>query len=431
VESSPTENVYSVGRLHRSVRNAIAREFRGHVWVSAEIRNIREQRGSWFITMIDPGEYHDGSDVSLDVACWPKRRLVIEAQLRNAGLALTAGMHVRVRGNVTMSKLGRLQLELYDFDIEAMLGRQASEKRTLYAALEREDLLERNRRLPVPLVPLRIGLVTSEGSEGFNDFTGQLTRSPFAYSITLAHSPVQGPAAPAALASAIASLDDVDIDLVVVVRGGGGELDAFDKEPVVRAIATSRHPVWTGIGHTGDHAVADDVAQQHHITPTACGTAVVARVAEFTERVSSCARRVHRSAERLTQHEVVANANRLRHIRKAVERQLEIASSSLRATTGGLHREIDIGLRSHHDDLVAHARTINLTTRHVLERRAGELEILRVKTAALDPAVALRRGYTITRDGEGRVLRSVSDAEQAHDIRVQFVDGIVQTVVRT
>ena len=138
--------------------------------------------------------------------------------------------------------------------------------------------------------------MTSPGSEAYRDFTGQLERSGYDFEVRFEPSVVQGPEAPAQIAGALARLEMLDPQLVVLVRGGGakGDLAAFDTELVARAIASARSPVWTGIGHTGDRSVADEVAQKALVTPTQCGEAVVAVVAAYLEGVDRRSRQLAR-----------------------------------------------------------------------------------------------------------------------------------------
>ena len=140
-------------------------------------------------------------------------------------------------------------------------------------------------------MPLHVGVVTSPGSEAHRDFVGQLDRSGFAFQVYFEATLVQGAEAPDQIAAALTRLRLSPIDLAVVVRGGGarGDLAAFDSEPVASAIATAPFPVWTGIGHTGDRSVADEVAHRAMITPTQCGEAVVGRVAEYVGEIERTA----------------------------------------------------------------------------------------------------------------------------------------------
>ena len=163
---------------------------------------------------------------------------------------------MRVRGRVSVWEGGsKLRFTLTELDIEALLGGIAAARRRLVHALEVEGLLHANQRLELSLVPLRVGVVTSPGSEAHRDFVGQLDRSGFAFEVFFEATLVQGAEAPDQIAAALGRLRSVPIDLAVVVRGGGarGDLAAFDSEPVARAIATvpSRSGRGSGTPATG------------------------------------------------------------------------------------------------------------------------------------------------------------------------------------
>lgn len=451
MQQSARQEALSVGQLYRRSKNALAREFRGPVWVTGEIKAMREMRGSLYLSLVEPGDFSDGTDISIDIACWPRQRALVQAQLAAAGISLAAGMVVRVQGNVTLSKFAKLQVELQALDTEALLGRQEAEKRKLYKTLKDEGLFERNRLLPTATVPLRIGLVSSEGSEGYNDFLGQLTRSPFAFAVTFFHSPVQGPTAPALLAKAISALAAEPLDVIAVVRGGGGELDAFDKEPVARAITASPIPIWTGIGHTGDRAVADDVANRFFITPTECGQALVSEVATFMNRVDANVQRLHRQTERTLDMEaerVKATGRRLAadvraHVarsevavhrqaeraRRCADRDLALASAALDGYRKDVARSATIVPQEACDAVQRLARDLVTSAARHTQHIEQDARLWRAQVSALDPVRQLQRGYTLTKDTAGRLIRSTADLKEGEEIMTSFADGEASSTV--
>ena len=135
----------------------------------------------------------------------------------------------------------------------------------------------------MPLVPLRLGLITSEGSAAHADFTEQIAACGYAFQITTVTTRVQGEFAAVEIAEAIAMAAQLPIDVIALVRGGGARTDlaAFDTEPVARAIVESALPVVSGIGHEIDESVADLVAHAAFKTPTACAQFLIERVAAF------------------------------------------------------------------------------------------------------------------------------------------------------
>ena len=427
------EESLTVAEFYERVKRALARAFVGEIWVTGEIRGLNERRGHRYIELADEGSDATGRAAQqLEVVCWSREWPTVAAALADAGVSLEVGRVVRVRGRVSVWEGGsKLRFTLTALDVEALLGGIAAARHRLLQALEREGLLAANARLPLPLVPLRVGVVTSPGSEAHRDFVGQLTRSGFAFDVLLEPSLVQGPDAPRQVAAALARLAPLAPDLAVVVRGGGarGDLAAFDSEEVARAIATAPFPVWTGIGHTGDRSVADEVAQRALITPTACGEAVVAVVADYFDAT------VRRAA-------VLAGLARA---------QLDGARERLHFEAGALTRGARHQLDRRHDELVASRSTSTRAAVALLTRESGHVRAAAALAArsgaralaaaeqqrdrftqvlrAYDPARQLERGWSLTRDASGRLLRSVAGIEIGAAIVTRLADGEVASAV--
>jgi exodeoxyribonuclease VII large subunit len=368
----------------------------------------------------------------MDVACWSRDWPIIGAELRSVGMELTAGLVVRIRGRVSVWEGGaRLRFSMTDLDVAALLGGIAAARRKLLVALEQEGLLHANRQLPLPLVPMRIAIVASAGSEAYGDFTGQLKRSELAFEVRLEACLVQGLDAPLQIAGCIRRLHAFKPDVIVVVRGGGGkgDLAAFDSEDVARAIATSRYPVWTGIGHTGDQSVADEVAQRALITPTACGEAIVLAVTAYLDgidaRASAVGDRCRTALQRL--------AGRLDEgkgrLAQAARHELDQAASALAlARNRAVHGAI-VGTERNRATVGRQCQDVVRIARHMLatadERHAHRRAVL----DAYDPRRQLARGWSLTRGVDGRIIRSIGDAEVGDRIMTVLADGTLSSRV--
>src|SRR5579863_7198499 len=346
----------SIAALYRQVQAAITASFpRGHLpWVRGEIQSISDRTGHCYLELVDPDVARGRDTPVLKVNCWGRTWGPLKATLGQQGVVLEPGMVVSLRGRVEFyPPKGQINFIASDIDVTALLGRLAARRAALLQTLEREGLLGRNRELEVPLVPLRVGLVASSGSEGYNDFMGQLRGSGIAFAVTLFQANVQGSGAPASIARALRALSGSDFDVAVLVRGGGsrGDLAAFDAEPVVRAVTVLAVPLWTGIGHTGDQSVADIVANRAFVTPTACGQELVGQVRQWWEAVVRSAIRVgqcaldalhdadtrHSAARRrlsnATHNQLSRHAERLERrvtqVAGQARRQLEFAATSV------------------------------------------------------------------------------------------------------
>jgi len=275
-------------------------------------------------------------------------------------------------------------------------------------------------------------LVASPGTEGFNDFLGQLRGSGLAFTVVVVPAQVQGAAAPAALARGISTLADAGCDLVVLVRGGGAKADlvAFDSEPVARAIATCPVPVWTGIGHTGDQSVADIVAARAFVTPTECGQEVVHRASAWWESVVATAGLVSRRASEVLESAVdrdrTARARLGQATRHQLHRHAERLDTRARRIATQARRQLDLAAAT----VDQRAARIGPGAHRAVVDEAEKLESWRRLLAAYDVDRQLERGYTLTLGEDGRIVRSVGALATGSVLVTRFADGTAVSEVR-
>lgn len=446
---SACDAALSVGEFYELVRAALKEVFPGEIWVTGEIRKVSTSRGHHYLELADHLEatatsgaessvtfrgasFGRAQNATLEVACWARDWPVVQRELDAVGVELVPGLVVRVRGKVSVWEGGsKLRFSMTALDVEALVGGIAAARRRLLGLLAAEDLLEANRRLPLPLVPLRIGLVTSPGSEAYRDFTGQLERSGYCFDIRFEPSVVQGPDAPGGIAAALAKLEAFDPALVVLVRGGGarGDLAAFDSEPVARAISEARFPVWTGIGHTGDRSVADEVAQRALVTPTQCGEAVVATVSKYLEDVERIARRLSSSVDARLDEASRSLQARSSLLRRGVTQGLTSSLQALRATEMRVGSAALVTIERSRGHLANRAQRLgSLSVQQVAvqaERVEHDRELLRV----LDPRRQLERGWSLTRDEQGQVVRTAASLRRGGRLVTTFAHGSAVSVV--
>lgn len=378
------EPTFSVAELNAGIGTVLARAFPDEVWVRGEIANLsRPASGHVYFDLVD-------GECALAVTLWAADKQVVNAVLRRAGGAvrITDGTEVRIRVRVSwFARRGQVSLRMLSIDTAYTLGRLAEARELLLLRLRSEGLLARQPALALAPVPLRVGLVTSDGSAAAHDFLRTLEASGFKWRVVLADARVQGVDAEASVLAALESLrtHEAPLDVVCVVRGGGARTDlaAFDSEAIARAIALYPLPVLTGIGHEIDTTVADHVAHRRCVTPTACAGALVERVSEW------CAR-LH-------------------------ERRRSIARAALRAVDSSVVDRVSVSLARRAPRALDHA-----------ERAVDAVE---ARVRALDPARVLARGWSITRDGDGRVVRSAVDVSPGTDLVTTVAEGEIRSTV--
>ena len=455
------EATWSVTELGEAITAALRRSFPDEVWVRGEIRNL--SRGSTGTVWFDLVEPAPGGDLgrpaigTLPVVLFDKARRRVNNQLRAAGgsVRMENGTEVRIGGRVEFwSPRGRLQMMMSDIDPAFTLGRLALDRERLLRLLEAEGLLARQQRLAFPLVPLRVGLVTSAGSAAEHDVLHELRYSGIGFRVQRVDARVQGKGAPRSVAAGLHLLEDRGVDVVLLVRGGGSATDlaAFDSEVIARAVAASSVPVLTGIGHDIDHSVADDVAHAFFKTPTACAQSLVAAVREFDARLGLAWQAIEETARRSLAGETERLRAGARQVATCTRQGLRAADGILTTSAARLGRSAELALdrsvrhlarssarveagarvhlRSHDTAVEAAQHRLVQRAPQVVEAEQRHVDGLDVQVRAFDPARALARGWSITHTAAGSLVRSPDDAAPGAHIVTVVAGGTVASTVR-
>jgi exodeoxyribonuclease VII large subunit len=457
------EATWSVAELGEAIGLSLRRAFPDEVWVRGEIRNLK--RGATGMVWFDLVEPPPGGDLgrpvvaTLPVVLFDSARRRVNAQLRQAGGAVRIenGTEVRIRGRVGWWAPGaRLQLQMSDIDPAFTLGRLAADRQRLLRQLDAEGLLDRQRRLQFPLVPLRLGLVTSAGSAADHDVLDELRAAGIGFQVQRVDTRVQGRGAPRSVAAALRLLASRQVDLILLVRGGGSATDlaAFDSEQIARAIAELPVPVVTGIGHDVDRSVADDVAHTSYKTPTACAQAVVGAVREFdgalsaawrgistvaraalasqSSRLRTCARHVSLGTRHGLNAADAVLAGAAARLGRSANAALGRADRQLDRATGRVEAGARVHLQSHHRRLDTLAHRLVQRAPRIVDAHHRDLAALDAQLRALDPQRVLARGWSITRKADDQSLvRSPDDVAAGDRIVTTLAAGQITSTAET
>ena len=377
---------FSVGQFTEVLNHVLKASFDEGVWVEGEIQGLRKPNPHAYFTLI---ENIDGVKAQLNINLFAGPLRNVQTKLRQQGIELKDGLKVRLFGRVEYyGPFGKLNLIATDVDTQFSAGDVAAKREELLRQLMEKGVDKINKRIPVPLVPLRLGIISSSQAAGWADAQQHLTESGIGFAITFCDVRVQGDSAVPQIVAALNSLSRRDdIDLVMLMRGGGskGDLAAFDDEQIAMAISKCSHPVFTGIGHEIDTSIADVVAHTANKTPTACAQSVIAIVESFLSELSYSAG----SLRSLTQ--------------TAVER----ARSRIAVSVERLRTRPRTTLERQTQKLIMHAASVRL----------------------LDPVTTMARGWSITRDSSGNVVRSISDIKKGDTGGTAVDDGSITSTV--
>ena len=404
--------VLSVSRLGSLVKDGLAVLFPEEFWVEGQITNLRTPRsGHTYLDLVEPSDEPGRPPVAaFSVVLWKQTKVGIDRTLAEAGdLTLGDDLQVRIRASIDFyPPHGRLQLKMTGVDPGFTLGLMAAQRERLLLALATEGILGRNASLALSEPALRIGLVTSIGSAAHADFCTELERSGIAFDLIERDTRVQGDGAAIDIAEGLRIVATYGPDVIALVRGGGSAVDlsVFDAEVVARTIAGLAVPVLTGIGHEIDRSIADEVAHTSYKTPTACAAALVGAARVFADRISAL-----RTAIADHAHRAIDMADRQR---------TDLAGRTIRAANAVLR---------HHTDLLAAGQSRLLHTASALPQRHRErLDALGARLRALDPAMVLARGWSISRLSDGTLVRSPRDVSDGDTLVTALADGTVTSV---
>ena len=453
VELTPTQpQILSVWELTRSVR-ACLEEGIGEVWVEGEISNFRRQAsGHQYFTLKD-----DRSQLS----CVFFRNTAAASP----AVPLADGMQVQVYGDLTVyESRGQYQLVVglvQARGVGALQARFEALKRKLHA----EGLFDPARKQPLPAFPLTVGIVTSPTGAALQDMLNILRRRAPWMRVLVHPVRVQGQGASVEIVNAVQEFNrwaqepgepsSKKVDLIVVARGGGSieDLWEFNEEIVARAVAASALPVVSAVGHEIDFTIADFAADLRAPTPSAAAELIAPDTAALRERLDAAAAhferelrdRVERARERL---ETLATGS----LEREPRRRLLDARQRLDLAQDGLARAAADGLRvfrSRLDEKGGFLRVSGLQQSLELRSRlvhtwCEKLEVVlccekaRVRARlnkaesllrVLGPQATLERGYSITTDEQGNVIRHSGMAAAGQRIVTRVSDGELSSVV--
>jgi exodeoxyribonuclease VII large subunit len=386
--------ILTVGRLTAHIRDLLAGDpLLADVWVEGEISNFRQSSaGHAYFTLKDEQASIPCVAWWSDVRGWPYRPQEGEAVLAHGRVAV-------------YEPAGRYQFYV-DWLERAGVGALYMEFLALKARLEAEGLFAPERKRPLPPFPRVIGVVTSPQAAAYQDILRVLRQRFPAVEVLLAPTLVQGEEAPAQIVRALQALNALDeVDVILVARGGGSleELWAFNDEAVARAIAGSRHPVVTGIGHETDFTLADFAADLRAPTPSAAAAAVVPDGNDLRVQVWTCARRLQQQME--------AHLARSRGDLQALQRTLEARSPA--RLLAQARQQVD-----------EQERLLRLRLGHRLDLLRRDLAALEARLQSANPRAVLARGYALVLKAEdGSLVRQVHQVAPGDPLRVQVSDG--------
>ena len=379
-----------LSELLARVKEGVEDAFPDRYWVKAEIGSWSPRaNGHCYLNLTESDKGKPVADIRAMIWKWqfPQLKTFFEQE---TGQKLQAGITVLVRVQVNFSEMFGISLFIDDIDPAFTVGEQALAKKKAIEKLTAGGYLEMQQELALPRLPYRLAVVTSKTAAGYGDFRRHLLENEagYAFRLDLYEALMQGEQAPASMISAILEAQEQPYDAILILRGGGSEMDlaCFDDYDLAVAIATCPVPVVTAIGHDRDFHIADLVANRFVKTPTALADLFLDAYAAEDALLDDLQTRVRRAiAERVN----------------VLVRKVDSLAQRLRFTAG--------------------AR---------IDRELANLALKEALIKSSDPRKILSMGYALVTGGDGKVLKSVAPVAAGDRIGIRVADGTIAAVVQ-
>ncbi|MBA4410364.1 MAG: exodeoxyribonuclease VII large subunit [Odoribacter sp.] len=471
----------TLSELQSRVKGSLEETFSMPVWVRAEISEMTINRsGHCYLDLIETEQGTDTVIARCRATIWSYTLRMLKPYFETTtGQVFTEGLKVLLQAKVEYHEVYGLSLNIRDIDPVYTLGDLARQRREIIRRLQEDGVFEMNKELELPLVPQRIAVISSPTAAGLQDFLNQLHNNPhqFVFYTKLFPAVMQGGEAPRSIMIALDRIYEYEdlFDAVVIIRGGGAQLDlaCFDQYELAFHVAQFPLPVITGIGHDKDDTVIDLVSHTRMKTPTAVAEFLIAGALRFWQELKEIENhfgelisdQLEDHKNRLTEatdqlHDlvnqlIVAHQNRLGiagiHLANRTEAFLKGQQSELKKLmvetknltshfiTGETHQLDHFGNKLNYifrEKVIMNKNILNqfqhlikIRTMETIRYEKKNLDLIHEKLRLVDPNNILKRGYSLTMIN-GKIIKSVKQIAEGDQIQTRLSDGSVRSTVK-
>lgn len=406
---------YTLLELNGFVKGALRSALPDAYWVQAEISSSSiNPSGHCYLELVQKDESGRTFLAKAKANIWRNTWIVLKAKFERAtGQPLAVGMKVMLLASVTFHELYGYSLVVNDIDPTYTMGDMARRRREIIERLKADGVIDQNRSLELSPVPQRIAVVSSATAAGYGDFCNQLEGNMYGFVFyhRLFPALMQGDQVES---SVISALDEIaarrdSFDVVVIIRGGGAvsELSYFDSYNLASNIANFPLPVITGIGHERDDTVCDLVSYEKVKTPTAAAEFLINRVYVAAMALEEQARRLGES--------VSGRMTRENQRIQLLSQKLPSLFTVLKVRQEGI--------------LETSLKRIQVGLKNMFTGQNHRLELMEKSLEAADPALILKRGFSLT-SCNGRVVRDAGDLKPGDLLVTMLGNGKVESEVK-
>ncbi|MEJ6582755.1 MAG: exodeoxyribonuclease VII large subunit [Crocinitomicaceae bacterium] len=440
---SDVPKIFTLQQVVSSIRKTIEERYQQYYWVKAEMHKLnRFASGHCFPELL---QKKDGKIVAqIRGTIWNHQFETINKRfIQVVKEPLKEDTTLLMQVKVTFHESYGLSLQIVDIDPNYALGELQRERQETLQKLQKEGLINSNQQLKFPLLPKRVAVISAESSKGHSDFMQVLNNNEWNYSFFTMLFPayLQGDNAARSIIAQLENIKKVlhHFDLVVIVRGGGGEvgLSCYNDYKLCKAIASFPLPVLTGIGHSTNLTVAEMIAFRNAITPTELGDFLLQAFHNFSMPLKDAIKSIKYYAVATVEDEKIALNNLSKHFKNGAQQSLYNNQQKLIAQSREVGSNVRYNLQHNRQKIERLTQNTLRESVHIFQREREKMELLStqiprtIKSTILvqknlldnlqhsveimDPINVLKRGFSITTIN-GKTLKVDNKAQKGDEI---------------
>jgi len=444
-----TQAVMSLYEFNVVIRELLTNSLPETFLITAEIASLNiDGRGHCYLDLIEKA---DNTIVArMDGRIWANLYKSLANEFEKAtGIILSKGLKILIKASLNYHERYGMSLIIRHISPSYTLGDMAQKRKEVIERLTKEGLINRNKRIPLPIAPQTLAVISSSRAAGYGDFINHISGNIYGYviKIKLYEAIMQGDNAEGSILKALAQCeqDCENIDVVIIVRGGGAasELDCFDSYEIGKAIALMSLPVISGIGHERDRTVIDEVSNTSLKTPTAVAGFIIETIRTFEELLDKISRNLSLSASRRISEASQILMNTSKQLENSAKRiilknsyRLDNIVTNIYGTTKLINRRaiefeglikkfnyiVSIKINKNTKDIHDIQSTIIDKSKKLTIRHREILNSLYSTINHLNPENILNRGFSLTYLN-GKAIRKVDEVKVGDNIETKLSNG--------
>jgi len=431
-----TEKVYSILELNNTVKKLIRADFPDYVWVCGEIQDLRD-RGTINLNLVQ--KHPEANEIMAQVSAVIFENVVPQIVKRikeaNGAFEFKRDIEVKLLCKVDLYvKTGKFSLTVFDIDTVYTLGKMAQSRQRIIEELKAKGLLERNKLIQMPQIPLRVGLITAPESAAYHDVLDEFKKSKYGFKIFVYGCYMQGKLVETDVTAALNFFNNLradELDVIMIARGGGSTADLswFDNKKIAETVAMLKFPLISAIGHEINTSITDMVAHTFVKTPTKGAQFIIERVKEFIDSLADVEKKICAGAENFldtSRKELSLVTAKYESASMRYFQQHKEELSSKRANIFNFTKKL-LSIRS--QGLVQNRDILKLKLNTFLSDARESIENIESKIRILDPKNVLKRGYSITLK-DSKPIKSIDDVNENDIIKTVLYKGNISSCVK-